>query len=118
MNGTPGRPATPVTNTDTGHIPTTRAGQAGNSSPSCWCVKILWSVEMINDLKGAMLTEPDTAVCSAAAPDPRHLRHQRTRRIFSAWVTSAPSKVATLLVQVIAIPTVYRSIGPPQFASY
>src|ERR1017187_6906029 len=35
MNGIRGRRATPVTNTYTGHIPTTRAGQAGNSSLSC-----------------------------------------------------------------------------------
>ena len=71
-----------------------------------------------DDLKDAMLAEPDSAVCTATATDPRHLRHQRTRRIFSAWVTSAPSKIVTLLVQVIAVPIVYRSIGPAQFAAY
>ena len=73
---------------------------------------------MINDLKDAVLAEPDTAICTAEATDPRDLRRQRTRRIFSAWVTSAPSKVVTLLVQVIAIPIVYRSLGPGQFAAY
>ena len=73
---------------------------------------------MIDDIKDAMLAEPDTAICIAEATDPGYLRHQRTRRIFSAWVTSAPSKVVTLLVQVIAIPIVYRSIGPAQFAAY
>ena len=36
----------------------------------------------------------------------------------SAWVTSVPSKVVTLIVQVIAIPIVYRSVGPAQFAAY
>lgn len=64
------------------------------------------------------VTVPDIAICTVAATDPHQLRHQRTWRIFSAWVTSAPSKVVTLLVQVIAIPIVYRSIGPGQFASY
>src|ERR1017187_1456353 len=73
---------------------------------------------MIDDLKDAMLPEPDTAICTAAATDPRQFRHHRTRRIFSAWVTSAPSKIVTLIVQVIAVPIVYRSIGPKQFASY
>jgi O-antigen/teichoic acid export membrane protein len=73
---------------------------------------------MISDLEDAMLAEPDTAICAAEAVDPGHVRHQRTRRIFSAWVTSAPTKVVTLLVQVIAVPIVYRSIGPAQFASY
>lgn len=73
---------------------------------------------MINDLKDAMLAEPDTTICTAAATDQGHARHQRTRRLFSAWVTSAPSKFVTLLVQVIAIPIVYRSLGPGQFAAY
>ena len=66
----------------------------------------------------AVLLEPDTAVYAAAAADPRQLRHQRTRRIFSAWVSAAPSKVVTLLVQVIAVPIVYRALGPGQFAAY
>lgn len=73
---------------------------------------------MINDLKDAMLAEPDTAICIAEATDPRDLRRQRTRRILSAWVTSSPSKVVTLFVQVIAVPIVYRSLGPGQFAAY
>ncbi len=73
---------------------------------------------MINDLKDAMLAEPDIPICTAAAIDTRDSRHQRTRRIFSAWFTAAPSKAVTLLVQVIAIPIVYRSIGPAQFAAY
>lgn len=73
---------------------------------------------MIDDLKDAMLAEPDTAICIAEASDPRHLRRQRTRRIFSAWVTSAPSKIVTLLIQVIAVPILYRSLGPGQFAAY
>ena len=73
---------------------------------------------MIDDLKDAMLTEPDTAICTAAATDPRQLRHHRTGRVFSAWGTSVPSKIVTLLVQAIAIPIVYRSIGPAQFAGY
>lgn len=73
---------------------------------------------MINNVKDAMLTELDTAICSAAAPDPRDLRRHRTGRMFAAWGTSAPSKIVTLLVQVIAIPIVYRSIGPAQFAAY
>ena len=33
MNGIRGRPATPGTNTDTGHTTTMRAGQPGTSSP-------------------------------------------------------------------------------------
>ena len=69
-------------------------------------------------MNSSTMTEPETAICAEEATEPRHLRHQRTRRIFSAWVSSAPSKVGTLLVQVIAIPIVYRSIGPAQFTSY
>jgi O-antigen/teichoic acid export membrane protein len=45
-------------------------------------------------------------------------RDQRRRRIISAWVTLVPSKAVTLLVQIIAIPMVYRAIGPAQFAAY
>ena len=45
-------------------------------------------------------------------------RQRRTRRLFSAWITLAPSKAMTLLVQLIAIPTVYRAIGPAQFSAY
>ena len=45
-------------------------------------------------------------------------RQNRTRRLVSAWATLAPSKAITLLVQIIAIPTVYRAIGPVQFAAY
>src|ERR1039458_5238464 len=73
---------------------------------------------MINDLKDAILAETDTAICAAGATDPGHARRQRTRRVFSAWASSVPSKSVTLLVQVIAIPIVYRSIAPAQFAAY
>src|ERR1035441_9752417 len=73
---------------------------------------------MIDDLKDAMLAKPDTAICTAEAAGPGQLRHHRTGRVFSAWVTAGPSKIVTLLVQIIAIPIVYRSIGPAQFASY
>jgi O-antigen/teichoic acid export membrane protein len=45
-------------------------------------------------------------------------RDQRTRRIISAWITLVPSKAVTLIVQIIAIPMVYRAIGPAQFAAY
>lgn len=64
------------------------------------------------------VTVPATLV--SRAPDAGHneLRRHRTRRLVSAWGTSAPSKVVTMLVQVIAIPIVYRSIGPAQFAAY
>jgi len=61
---------------------------------------------------------PDIAICTVAATDPHQLRHHRTGRVLSAWVTSAPSKIGMLLVQIIAIPIVYRSIGPAQFAGY
>ena len=65
-----------------------------------------------------MLAEPDTDICAAEATDPSHARRQRTQRVFAAWASSAPSKVGTLLVQVVAVPIVYRSIGPAQFAGY
>jgi O-antigen/teichoic acid export membrane protein len=45
-------------------------------------------------------------------------RDQRTRRLMSAWLTLVPSKAVFLIVQIIAIPMVYRSIGPEQFAAY
>ena len=45
-------------------------------------------------------------------------RHHRTHQIVSAWVTLVPSKAVTLLVQIVAIPAVYRTIGPVQFATY
>ena len=73
---------------------------------------------MRNDLKDAMLAEPDTAMCTARAADRGHARRQRARRVFSAWASSVPSKAVTLLVQVIAIPILYRSLGPGQFAAY
>lgn len=62
-----------------------------------------------------MLVETDAA---SQAVDRRDARKQRTWRIFSAWLTSAPSKIFTLLVQVIAVPVVYRSLGPEQYAAY
>jgi len=60
----------------------------------------------------------ETVVGGAPTTDHREPRQHRTRRLVTAWVTLAPSKAITLLVQVIAIPTVYRAIGPAQFAAY
>ena len=62
-----------------------------------------------------MLVEPDAAI---QAVDKRDERKQRRWRIISAWLTSAPSKVFTLLVQVIAVPVVYRSLGPAQYTAF
>jgi len=42
----------------------------------------------------------------------------RARRLSSAWLTILPSKALTVLVQIIAFPTVYRAVGPAQFAAY
>jgi O-antigen/teichoic acid export membrane protein len=64
------------------------------------------------------VTELETAVDGAAVSERRRLQNHRTRRLVSAWLTILPSKGLTLLVQVIAIPTVYRAIGPAQFAAY
>jgi O-antigen/teichoic acid export membrane protein len=64
------------------------------------------------------VTELETVVGEASGFEHRELRQHRTRRLVSAWLTLAPSKAITLLVQVIAIPTVYRAIGPAQFAAY
>ena len=58
------------------------------------------------------------AVGSMSISEHRRLRQHRTRRLVSAWLTLVPSKAVTLLVQIIAIPTVYRAIGPAQFAAY
>jgi O-antigen/teichoic acid export membrane protein len=44
-------------------------------------------------------------------------RHRKRRLIF-AWATLLPSKAITLVVQIVAIPTVYRALGPEQFAAY
>lgn len=54
------------------------------------------------------------ALASASRATAQH----RTSRLFSAWITSIPSKGVTLFVQIIAIPTVYRAVGPAQFAAY
>lgn len=62
-----------------------------------------------------MLVETNAAIHTV---ERRDARKQRTWRIFSAWLTSAPSKVFTLLVQVIAVPVVYRSLGSEQYAAY
>jgi O-antigen/teichoic acid export membrane protein len=64
------------------------------------------------------MTELETVVGGASISEHRELRHHRTRRLVSAWLTLVPSKAITLLVQIIAIPTVYRAIGPAQFAAY
>ena len=69
-------------------------------------------------MNSSTITGPETATYTAKAANPLQLRHQRTKRIFSAWVTSAPSKVLTLVIQAVAVPIVYRSIGPTQFAAY
>jgi O-antigen/teichoic acid export membrane protein len=45
-------------------------------------------------------------------------RAHRFRRLSSAWITLLPSKGITLLVQLLAVPTIYRAIGPRQFAAY
>jgi O-antigen/teichoic acid export membrane protein len=63
------------------------------------------------------VTEPQL-VTRIAALSSKQSRQHRTRRLVSAWATLAPSKAITLLVQIIAIPTVYRAIGPAQFAAY
>lgn len=51
---------------------------------------------------------------------PSHSRFQKQRhqRLFYAWVSLLPSKGVTFIVQAIALPTVYRAIGPAQFAAY
>ncbi len=64
------------------------------------------------------VTNLETAVDGVAVSEHRRLQNHRTRRLVSAWLTILPSKGLTLLVQVIAIPTVYRAIGPAQFAAY
>ena len=69
-------------------------------------------------MNGKLVTVPDVAASAVPTAEPRQFRHHRTGRVLSAWVTLAPSKVVTLGVQVIAIPIVYRSIGPAQFAAY
>jgi O-antigen/teichoic acid export membrane protein len=64
------------------------------------------------------VTELETVVGGAPASEHRQLQKHRSRRLVSAWLTIVPSKGVTLLVQLIAIPTVYRAIGPAQFAAY
>ena len=63
-------------------------------------------------------TEFEPVLGGASISKHGRLRHHRTSRLASAWLTLIPSKAVTLLVQVIAIPTVYRAIGPVQFAAY
>ena len=78
----------------------------------------LASSQSYSPLKVQSVTEPQIVARTAPAPSPKQSRQHRTRRLVSAWLTLAPSKVITLLVQIIAIPTVYRAIGPAQFAAY
>src|ERR1035437_3400034 len=66
----------------------------------------------------AVTPELETVVGGASTCEHRKLRQLRTRRLVSAWLTLVPSKALTLLVQIIAIPVVYRAIGPVQFAAY
>src|SRR5581483_10803048 len=77
-------------------------------------VSLTWQTHTTK-LRLHMLAEPDAAMSAVERHD---ARTQRTRRIISAWLTSAPSKVFTLLVQVIAVPVVYRSLGPAQYTAY
>ena len=64
------------------------------------------------------MTDLETSVDEAAVAEHRRLQNHRTGRLVSAWLTILPSKGLTLLVQLIAIPTVYRAIGPAQFSAY
>ena len=64
------------------------------------------------------MTEPQVVTRIASALSSTQSSQHRTRRLISAWGTSLPSKGVTLLVQVVAIPIVYRSLGPAQFAAY
>jgi O-antigen/teichoic acid export membrane protein len=48
----------------------------------------------------------------------RDHRDHRNHRLASAWLTLLPSKAVTFLVQAIAVPLVYRALGPAQFAAY
>jgi O-antigen/teichoic acid export membrane protein len=58
------------------------------------------------------------AVSKVATTDLHNEGRQRTRRVYSAWITSIPSKVITFVAQVITVPIVYRSIGPVEFSAY
>ena len=64
------------------------------------------------------VTELETIAGRESASEEHKGRNHRTRRLVSAWLTLIPSKGITLLVQIIAIPVVYRAIGPVQFAAY
>jgi len=64
----------------------------------------------------ATSSNPTYIECPEPASD--SARDQRTRRIISAWLTLVPSKTVFLIVQIIAIPMVYRAIGPAEFAAY
>jgi O-antigen/teichoic acid export membrane protein len=69
------------------------------------------------------MTDPNVSPCSAdvtdtGVGDAHRARRERTQRLYSAWITSLASKGFTLLVQLIAIPLVYRALGPGQFAAY
>ncbi|HLY41331.1 MAG TPA: hypothetical protein VKR52_08955 [Terracidiphilus sp.] len=45
-------------------------------------------------------------------------RHHRQKRIKLAWGTSLVSKVATIAVQLLAVPLVYRALGQGGYAAY
>lgn len=110
-------PAMPATRMDVNTTTTTKAANLGRYWKSGFDMPFPTLQNSSLD-DASTVTVPDIAICTVAATDPRQLRHHRTGRVFSAWGTSVPSKVVTLVVQVIAIPIVYRSIGPAQFAGY
>jgi O-antigen/teichoic acid export membrane protein len=64
------------------------------------------------------MTAHNTLLCVTEVDDQVDMRRQRRRRLASAWLTLVPSKAITLLVQIIAVPIVYRALGPVQFAAY
>lgn len=64
-------------------------------------------VETINDLQA----QRHTAVAAVH-------RRQRQQRMTWAWSTSLLSKIATIGVQVLAVPLVYRALGEGGYAAY
>jgi O-antigen/teichoic acid export membrane protein len=71
--------------------------------------------EQLGPIPGVVaIDEPGTGSVKASVDH----RHHRKHRIKLAWGTSLLSKAATIGVQVLAVPLVYRALGQGGYAAY
>ena len=71
--------------------------------------------EQLGSIPGVVVVDdPETSPVKGSIDH----RHHRQKRIKLAWGTSLVSKVATIGVQVLAVPLVYRALGQGGYAAY